>query len=370
MRVALKECLWEPFGDDLIVVSDPREAVIVADPRGRIAAYLEELSEGPKSVAELRGALADRGVRLSEAEVRSALRGLDTLGLVEPACRRFGVPETDERHAAGLAFFGAFTGLDRPRTHFVQRLRDAHVLVLGAGGIGSSIIQCLAGLGVGHFTIVDHDQVEPGDFAHQFLYRRADIGRSKAERAAEWVRDHDPAIEVRAVDRWISSPEDLLDLVGDADVLTGGLDGRPDAHFWLNEAAVRAGLPLVAGRMDHSRLSYYSVDPGRSACLNCAASEDLDPVEHDSAWIATRLAGDLQPADGLIAPLAQHIGSLIACEALRYLTGFESPRAAGSYVHVDLRAGLVPEWAPFPRDPGCPVCAMAPERPAPPPDPR
>jgi molybdopterin/thiamine biosynthesis adenylyltransferase len=67
-------------------------------------------------------------------------------------------------------------------------LREAHVLVLGVGGGSSNVLMGLVGLGVGRFTLVDGDDVEPWNFARQFVYRHVDIGRSKVDRAAEWVR--------------------------------------------------------------------------------------------------------------------------------------------------------------------------------------
>jgi hypothetical protein len=73
--------------------------------------------------------------------------------------------------------------------------------------------------------------------------------------------------------------------------------------------------------------------------------------------VARRLSNTLRFNNALIGPIAMQLGSLIAYEALRYLTGFEPPRAAGSRVVVDLRTGLTPTWHPFTRDPGCAECA-------------
>ncbi|WP_188197406.1 HesA/MoeB/ThiF family protein [Nonomuraea sp. SYSU D8015] len=363
MRVVLKECAWEPLGEDLIVVYDPREALTLADPDGQVAAFLTELSRGPQTVEELRSALAARGVDVTEEDVRSGLEGLDSLGLVENADeRQLGDPVADERHFSNLTFFGSFAGLGRSRAGHVRRLREAHVLVLGAGGAGSSIVQCLAGLGVGAMTLVDRDDVAPRNFARQFLYRHEDIGRSKVDRAAEWVREYDPGIEVRAVDRWISGPEDLKDLTDGVDLIAGGLDGEDDAHLWVNEAALRAGIPLVSGGMGRTQLMYCSVDPGKSPCLLCDESDRPDPGEPTSAGVAQRLTRGMRLNNALIGPIAMQMGSLIAYEALRYLTGFEPPRAAGARVMLDLRTGLVPVWEPFPKDPDCPACALAPVR--------
>lgn len=365
MRVILKDCVWEPLGEDLIVVNDPREALTLADPDGQVAALLAELSRGPRTAQELSVALAARGTTVSEEDVLAGLRGLDALGLIEDADERYlGDPVEDERHFSNLTFFGAFADLSRSRSQYVRRLREAHVLVLGVGGGGSSIVQCLAGLGVGAMTLVDRDDVEPRNFARQFLYRYADVGRSKVERAAEWVREYDPSIDVRPVDRWVTGPADLKDLTVDADLIAGGLDGEYGAHLWGNEAALSAGVPLVGGGLvGPTQLMYCSVDPGRSACLRCDESDRPDPNERTSAGVAQRLLRGWPQSNALIGPISMLLGSLVACEAVRYLTGFEPPRAAGTWVTLDLRSGLVPVWRPIARLADCPACALIPQRP-------
>ncbi|MFJ2030857.1 HesA/MoeB/ThiF family protein [Streptosporangium sp. NPDC087985] len=361
MRVALKECEWEATGEDLLIVFDAREAITLSDPAGQVAALLSELRRAPQTAAELSIALDRQGFRLSEEDVSRGLSGLDSLGLVEDADGTgLGDPGEDERHFSNLSFYGTYSALDRHRAAFLRPMRDAHVLVLGVGGGGSSLVQCLAGLGVGEMTLVDHDRVESRNFARQFLYRHADIGLQKAERAAAWVRDYDPSIKVHAVDRCIAAPEDLADLVQDIDLIAGGLDGHPHANLWVNEAAVRAGVPYVLGGANRSQLMYLSVDPGRTACLACDYADQ--PAEGSSERIAYRIAENMKLSNPLTGPMAMQVGSLLAFEAQRYLTGYEPPRAAGFRVTLDLREGLVPEWQPLPKNPECPVCLQAPPR--------
>ncbi|MEV4222982.1 ThiF family adenylyltransferase [Nonomuraea sp. NPDC049725] len=357
MRIALKECVWESLGGDLFVITDPREVVTLADEEGQVAALFAALDRGPCTVPELRERLAEGGVALGEDDVHGAVAALDSLGLVEyEADRTLGDPALDARHFSNLAFFGTHSRLDRPRAEFVSRLRRSHVLVLGVGGGGSSVVQALAGLGVGRLTLVDRDEVEPRNFARQFLYHHADIGRSKVECAAEWVRAFDPEIEVRPVERWISGPDDLKDLLDGVDLVAGGLDGHPDANLWISDAAVGAGVPLVVGGITRSEVVYYSVSPGRSACVRCDWSDRPPADEASSGGFVERNRDRLALSNTLIGPLAMQIGSLVAYEALRYLTGFEEPRAAGAYIRLDLRDGLAPSRHPFTRDDACPVC--------------
>ncbi|WP_336207260.1 HesA/MoeB/ThiF family protein [Nonomuraea sp. LPB2021202275-12-8] len=361
MRVALKECEWEQAGEDLVVVFDAREAITLSDPDGQVAALLSELRRAPQTAAELSTALGGHGFDVSEEDVGQGLSGLDSLGLVESADgRSLGDPGEDERQFSNLSFYGSYAALNRHRAGFQRSMREAHILVLGVGGGGSSLVQCLAGLGVGEMTLVDQDRVESRNFARQFLYRHADLGLSKAERAAAWVRDYDPNIKVNAVDRWISAPEDLADLVQGIDLIAGGLDGHPHANLWANESAVRAGVPYVLGGANRTQVMYLSVDPGRTPCLACDYEDR--PIGDGSEAIAYRLVENMKLSNPLTGPMAMQVGSLLAFEAQRYLTGYEPPRAAGFRVTLDLRKGLLPEWQALPANPDCEVCRLAPPR--------
>jgi molybdopterin-synthase adenylyltransferase len=361
MRFALKECRWRSVGDELVVVFDPRESITLEDAEGRIAMLLASLRDQPQSVPGLRASLAAGGVDVSEEDLGRGIEGLAGLGLIEPAeGRSTGDPAVDERHFSNLTFFGTFSGPGQTRRDLLERVRNAHVLVLGVGGGGSAVVQCLAGLGVGELTLLDHDRVESRNFARQFVYRHEDIGRSKVDRAAAWVRAYDPEITVHTVDRWVAGPADLADLTGGIDVISGGLDGHPDVGLWMNEAAVRAGVPLVGGGASRTLMTYYSVDPGVSSCLACERSERA--AEGSTGQAAEAVIRDLRITNPLIGPVSMHTGSLMALEVLRYLTRFQEPVAAGRRHVIDLLDGMAREVTPFPEVPGCPVCALAPAR--------
>jgi molybdopterin/thiamine biosynthesis adenylyltransferase len=218
----------------------------------------------------------------------------------------------------------------------------------------------MAGAGVGQMTLLDNDAVELRNFARQYLYRTQDIGLPKVEQAAAWVRAFSPATDVRAVSRWIGSPEDVADLLPGADLVVSGVDQPDNVDAWVNEACVAAGVPYVRGGMFAQRLAYWSVDPGRSACLACHEHE-LAASAPEHGLTPQRLATGLDRVNRGIGPVASMVGALVAMEALRYLTAFAPPIAAGCERSVDFATGdqEVRAWTPWL---GCPVCATAPGR--------
>jgi molybdopterin/thiamine biosynthesis adenylyltransferase len=327
-----------------------------------VLALLMLLREGTRTADELCGALAGDWPGVEPCDIDDALELLDELGWLEDAAapRRLSDYERD-RYFSNLAFFDAFTTLEHGREEIQARLFDAHVVVLGAGGLGSSVVQNLAGFGVSRLTLLDFDVVELKNFARQFTYTEAQIGRSKVEQVARWVRAFDSRADVTAVNARVKGPNDVRALLPGADLVVSAIDDPDEVDLWVNEACVGAGVPFIRGGLAYMQGLYWSVDPGESACRHCleihrAALErdvDLPLVTWERVLTSERVNRG-------IGPVAQMLGALVAMEALRYLTRIVEPVSAGSYRLVDFSGDCSTSSDPWPRDPECPVCAKAP----------
>jgi molybdopterin-synthase adenylyltransferase len=359
MRPTLNNAVWHRDGENLYVMAEPTTQITLSDPDGQAEALLGLLREGTRDLGELAATLAGGEVTPTVAEVSKAIGALDDLGLVTDAeLPAWLSGDQRERYFSNLAFFGTFASLARPPASFQRALLDAHVVFLGVGGLGSTAIQGMAGAGVGRMTLLDSDVVEARNFARQFLYHENDIGTPKVERAADWVRAYDSRIQVRTVNTWIAGPGDIEPLLADADLVVNGVDQPQDIDMWVNQACVAAGVPFVRGGLWARRVMYFSVDPGRSACLEC---------DHEAGRLAPPregvpdavLVADLDGVNRGIGPVASMMGALVSMEALRYLTGFAPPLAAGRHCFMDLATGEENE-AVWQRWPECPVCRSAP----------
>lgn len=361
MRVGLKTCEWERVGDGLVLVCDPSRSVELEDPEGQVERLLTVLRDQPGTVPQLRAALAADGLDIDVDELTAALSALDDLRVLRDPARPADLAGAG-RVFSNLAFFELFSSLEAAEADLQRRVSDAHVLQLGTGGLGSNVLQSLAGLGVGRLTLLDNDEVEQRNLARQFLYREADLGASKVHRAAAWVRDFHSGIRVDAVRRWVRGPDDLADLLPGVDLVVSGIDQGERIDGWVNEACMSAGVPWVRGGMTGSQLVYFSVDPGCSACYECrvhAYGDGQRPAAAALSALATtaqRLSARIPRVNRANGPSAALVGSLVAFEALRYLTGYEPPYAAGAEVFVDVAAGCTQRREPWPRNPECPLC--------------
>ncbi len=229
-----------------------------------------------------------------------------------------------------------------------QKLRDAHALVIGAGGLGSPVALYLGTAGIGRLTICDHDTVDLTNLQRQIAHRNDRIGSPKAMSARQTLLDIDPGMQVQAIQRRADAAL-LEDLVPQADVVLDCSDNFRTRHA-VNAACVRHGKPLVSGAAIgfDGQVSVYDSRGGHNPCYAC-----LFPPEADYEEVACATMG-------VFAPLVGLIGCVQAAEALKLIAGIGQP-LAGRLLMLDARAM---EWTEMktPRNPSCSVCSVTSSR--------
>jgi molybdopterin-synthase adenylyltransferase len=339
---------WVRVDADVRILSEgSMEEIVLADESGSVERFLRLLREGGREIGELGEVLGTSGLD----EARQGVAALDGLGLLIDDSAG-GLTEWQlDRYQSGLNFFETFASVRQSPAGFQDRLLSGHVVVLGVGG-STAAIMALAGAGAGRMTLLDFDRIERKNLVRQYMFRESDIGRLKVERAEEWIGEFNPEIEVTAINGRISSPADVAVLLaGQPDLVFAAIDQPFAAVQWVNDACVQAGVPYVSGGTTARHARYWSVNPGRSACYSCSQLHKQPPAEH---WAG--LAG-LEAVNRATGPVVSLATGLIAMEALRYLSGYAPPAAAGRCVYVDLVTGeqVAEQWASHPDCPACPA---------------
>ncbi|HEY2560100.1 MAG TPA: molybdopterin-synthase adenylyltransferase MoeB [Caldimonas sp.] len=226
-----------------------------------------------------------------------------------------------------------------------QRLLDANVLVIGAGGLGSPVALYLGSAGVGRITIVDDDRVDLTNLQRQIAHDLSRVGTAKADSAARSIAAINPHVHVTALHERADADR-LHELVAGADVVVDCSDNFATRHA-VNAACVALARPLVAGAAIgfDGQLSVYDTRRADAPCYACAFPPD--PAFADVACATM----------GVLAPLVGIVGSMQAAETLKLLVGIGSP-LAGRLLMLDARTM---EWTELrvARDERCPVCATA-----------
>ncbi len=235
-----------------------------------------------------------------------------------------------------------------------QRLRRARVLVVGAGGLGSSVALHLAAAGVGTLDVVDDDRVDVSNLHRQLLYGTAALGTPKVDAAAARLGDLNPHVRV-ARHRTRLTHANARALVADHDLVVDGTDNFA-ARYAVNDACVALGVPNVYGSVHRfeGQVAVFAAPGG--PCYRC-----LHPVAPPAGLVPDCAEG------GVLGVLPGLVGTLQATEALKLLLGVGEP-LVGRLLVVDALAMRFLRVA-VARDPACPACgdaARALDRPAPP----
>ena len=226
-----------------------------------------------------------------------------------------------------------------------QRILASHVLLIGAGGLGSPAAMYLACAGVGTLTVVDHDVVDLTNLQRQIAHRTDSVGQPKVESLRRALLELNPAVQVQALTQRADAA--LLDqLLPDVDVVLDCCDNFSTRQA-VNAACVRHRVPLVSGAAIQfdGQISVYDTRHPQSPCYACLFPPDTDMQDMRCATM------------GVFAPLVGIVGAMQAGEALKLITGAGEP-LCGRLLMLD---GRSMEWTSvrLPRAAHCSVCAQA-----------
>jgi len=222
-----------------------------------------------------------------------------------------------------------------------QKLLDAHVLIMGLGGLGSPVAMYLAAAGVGKLTLVDFDHVDLSNLQRQIIHNTKSIKQPKVDSAAATLEQLNPLVKTRCINQKLEQ-QALQELLSDIDLLVDATDNF-STRFMINRACYNTHTPLVSGaaiRME-GQLSVFNFKNPDSPCYRCLYDEVGD---EDSSC----------SENGVMAPMVGIIGSLQAMETIKLLTNY-GETLTGKLLVTD---AMVQDWRSmtFKKAPGCPVC--------------
>jgi bacteriocin biosynthesis cyclodehydratase domain-containing protein len=343
-----KEVLTTEVGDLYILLPGEESDLVIEQPDTKARSLLAEL-DGTRRLDELE-------LNFGAARVREALRLLSDNALLEDAADDERVlPRERARYDRQLRYFSDVSTDPLPPSEFQRRLREARVLILGLGGLGSWASYALACCGVGELGLLDGDVVEEGNFNRQILYRERDIGRPKAEAAADALAEFDSGCRLTPVARRLESVDAVRQQVEGFGFVVNGADWPAhDIERWVNAACFGAGVPFIT--MSHSppvaRVGPLYV-PGTTGCFECQERSYRDEYPLYDELVDQRRGRPSEAAT--LGPVCAFVGGHVALETLHQLTGVFPPASLGVAHIYDLRTMRVGR-EPVPRLADCAVC--------------
>jgi molybdopterin/thiamine biosynthesis adenylyltransferase/rhodanese-related sulfurtransferase len=227
-----------------------------------------------------------------------------------------------------------------------QKLLDARVLLLGAGGLGSPAALYLAAAGVGTLGIVDNDEVDLSNLQRQVIHSSERLGVPKVDSAEQTITALNPDVQVEKYPVRLG-PDNIIEIISGYDIIVDGLDNFP-SRYLLNDASVRLQIPVVSAAIlgFEGQLSIFK--PYDGPCYRC-----LFPVPPPA---------ELAPscgANGVLGVLPGTMGLLQATEVVKLILDQGEP-LIGRLLMYDALAARVTE-VKVRRDPDCPVCSREPD---------
>lgn len=226
-----------------------------------------------------------------------------------------------------------------------KRLKNAKVLCVGAGGLGSPALMYLAAAGVGTLGIVEFDTVDVSNLQRQIIHGQSDIGKSKAESARESVREINPLITVNLHEMRLDS-SNVMELFAQYDLIVDGTDNFA-TRYLVNDAAVLLGKPYIWGSIYRfeGQASVFWAEYG--PCYRCLYPEPPPP-----GMVPSCAEG------GVLGVLCASIGSIQVTEAIKVLTGIGEPLVGRLMTYDALEMNY--RTLKIRKDPNCALCGPNP----------
>ena len=222
-----------------------------------------------------------------------------------------------------------------------RKIKNAKVLIVGVGGLGSPAAMYLSAAGVGKLGIVDDDIVDGTNLQRQIIHSTRDVGKKKTESAAEMIQHLNPHPEIEIFNERLTS-SNAEKIFSNYDIILDGTDNFP-ARYLINDAAVLFGKPVVFGSVYRfeGQVSFFHSPLG--PCYRCLYPNPPSPNSIPDCAVG-----------GVLGVVPGIIGTIQALEAIKYITGHGEVLIGKLLLFDALRSNF--EKIQFAKDPSCPLC--------------
>lgn len=265
-----------------------------------------------------------------------------------------------EKWSKNIAFFNSFYTANNNKFHPQEVLKNKKVCILGLGGVGSNVLTNLIALGFQNIKVVDFDFVEPSNSNRQILYDQNQFGKRKATVIEDFVNQGYPDVNIEVSREKISSGNDLYHFIdGSACVISAIDEPRDRILDWVNLTCVNRKIPFVSGGVDSRWVTYFSVLPNKSGCVECwkdscsGKTKRYQEIVNQDNFVASKAT------NVAIMPLISILSGLISMDVLKIITGLDIPKSVGALLTFDFVTSSMKVTERWERSDSCRVCGVS-----------
>ncbi|SFS46811.1 HesA/MoeB/ThiF family protein [Marininema halotolerans] len=346
------------WGNEIQIGEEDGVAGIIPDPSGSITLLVQSMN-GKHTLDDLVQIVQKQFPEIPREDILTSIQALNQEGYIEDASiEPSQLKDYDrERYKANINFFSLFTSLEESKYAIQEKINNCKISLLGVGGLGSQILYHLAALGFHNIRALDFDRLELSNFNRQLLYSESDVGQLKTEMALKRINQFNPNVNLSITNCKIGKPEDVYQHIEGTEYVVCVAD-KPTLYIqnWVNEAVVKAGLPMVSGGVLNTRGRFYSMIPGETGCVQC----HVDSKKHSDHQFERQLnfmeGMDFQRNNAAISPNVAILAGAMVNELLKLVTGFPKPIALGKMMEINFFTLDTKEISRWEKNSTCPIC--------------
>lgn len=323
-----------PFKNKISVGNTPRSAIEIEDESGLILKILS-LCNGAYSDSEIHKLVIKDFSTVTLQDVRDVIQQVENVGyILEDAQFDNSSLVSDklkERHSRTINFLSNFDKEGYEQKYiYMNKILNSNVLVIGLGGVGSSITYNLAALGVNRIIGLDFDRVDLTNLNRQILYKENDIGKFKVDAAKNTVNAFNSDTEFIPLNKELRSDNEIEKIIKkyNVDFVFCAADKPPlKIYEWINQACLNTNTPWIYGGNSEVTSYFQTIIPYKSACYECkkANYESWNDSEEAISKYNSASKNGYHAQNNCIAPSSSALASFMTFEFIKIITGCAQP---------------------------------------------
>ncbi|WP_173306448.1 ThiF family adenylyltransferase [Streptococcus sp. k-628] len=338
-----KQLALIPYENKLSIGSTPGFALEISDDDHLVYNILK-LCDGFHSEEDIADLLSVDFPTITIREVSEILSELENYPVVledfELTLNSELTPNQIERHSRTMNFLSNFDASGNHKIDYMKKIIDSNVLVIGLGGVGSSLVMNLSALGVGTIIGVDFDSVDLSNLNRQILYNESDIGKLKSECATNKISEFDSSIKFITYQLKVTSPADVEKLINDHEIdFVFCAADQPSIwiYKWINEACFKTGVAWLYGGNSEASSYFQTIIPEESSCFNCRELNLKMKSSEGFVKYNEVLKNGYATQNNCLAATSSCITSFMIFDFIRFITDIEKPRVLNKILTIDYR---------------------------------